>query len=146
MGESPATYHHADAVAALTLQVIGAYPTALARARAVAPVLQHAVSSAHRPSDLTMCVTVFRELASTELAELPDPMKAANDVMTAALYLASGIDYAATSVEIYQIPIGSYRIRFTSGPVSEDIPVPPTPVQANTLSARAGEVCADKSA
>lgn len=144
MGESPATYRHADAVAARTLQVISAHPKALARARAFTPTIQQAISSTRRPDDLLACVTVFRELTATELADLPDRTKVANDVMTAALYLASGIDYAATSVEVYQIPTGPYRIRFTSGPVIEDVPVLPAPVRAHTLSGRSDGLCPDK--
>ena len=144
MGESPATYRHADAVAARTLQVIGAHPRALAHARAFAPAIQQAISTTRRPDDLLACVNAFRELTVTQLADLPDCTKVANDVLTAALYLASGIDYAATSVEIYQIPTGPYRIRFTRGPVIEDLPVPPTPVQAHTLSGRSDGLCPDK--
>ena len=66
------------------------------------------------------------------LAELPDRDTVADDVLTAALYLASGIDWAAESISMRRLDTGVWRVAWTDGSTLHDVPVdgPATAVSA----------------
>ncbi|HKT02872.1 MAG TPA: hypothetical protein VJT31_25355 [Rugosimonospora sp.] len=127
MGESPLTYAHADKVATLTERVRRAHPQALAWAGGQVTALQHALNLPDNPerrAALSVFVAAHQHLTSTELAHLPGRDAVANDVLTTALHLASGIDWAATSVEVYQLGDGRWRVAMDCGHGMQDVPVP----------------------
>ncbi|WP_328384313.1 hypothetical protein OHQ88_34260 (plasmid) [Micromonospora zamorensis] len=116
MGESPATYAHVDAVNELTTRIRREFPAALAVAVAAAPDIHQALRRSIRKQEgLLAIVALFEQLTSTELAHLPQREKAADEVITAALHVTSGIDWTATSVQVNVLDPGSYRVRLWDG-------------------------------
>lgn len=136
MGESPATYTHADAVAELTARVRREHPGALATAIDATPALRLALSREEpgRGDKLAAVVALFQHLTSTDLAHLSERDAVANDVITAALYATAGIDYVATSIKVSRIHGDRYWVRVSDGTTSTDLPVrtPRTPPGAAT--------------
>lgn len=127
MGESPATYEHADAVKELTQRIRAEHPAALVATLECAPALIDAIDESNRTRSydpLTIFVAVFQHLTTCILSHLPDAATVANEIITAALYEANGIDWAATSVQVTQPQPGTYRLRFSSGSGSSSGTVP----------------------
>lgn len=138
VGESPAAYAHADQVATLTDQVRRTYPQALAWASDQAATLQQALARASADDGwraLTALVDAHQHLTGTELAHLPRRDEVADEVLTAALYLASGIDWAAVAIEVRELGDGQWRVKWDSGDYWRDVPVP-APAAPNAEVAR----------
>jgi hypothetical protein len=125
MGESRATYEHADQVARLSEAIRRDHPVALQWALDHVPELRAAagrLSKSDAPGAMSVFVAAQHCLATGYLAHLPDPHTAANDVLTAALWESSDIDYAATSVVVTRHPTG-YMAGLDDGTTGHHVPV-----------------------
>lgn len=115
MGESPATYEHADAVATLTARIRAEHPDALSWASEPAAAIV-AATTFQDPAVLTLLVNAHHHLSAV-LTEEPDPQRLADDILTAAIHLASGIDYAAVAVQVRHLDGYRYSVTTYDGTV-----------------------------
>ncbi|MEV0732328.1 hypothetical protein [Polymorphospora sp. NPDC050346] len=141
MGESPATYAHADQVARLTERIRRDQPEALnwAERQPLWDAVRQ-LRSERAPDMLALLVSAHQHLATTFLAHQADRDRIADEVLTAALYLTVGIDYAVTSIEVVAAgQPGRYTVRLSAGGHSLHLPVampaPCGPTSATPLGA-----------
>jgi hypothetical protein len=126
MGESPAVYAHADQVAATTNRIRRDHPQALAWATGQVDQLSAALRHPEHDRGYTAMwpfVAAHQHLTGGLLAGRADRDTVANDVLTAALYLASGIDWTATSITVRHLDTGAWRVGWTDGSHERDVPV-----------------------
>jgi hypothetical protein len=126
MGNPPAVYAHADQVAALTDRIRRDHPQALAWATEQVDQLSAALGHPERARGYTalwLFVVAHQHLTGGLLAERADRDTVADDVLTAALYLASGIDWTAFSINVRRLDTGAWRVAWTDGSHLRDVPV-----------------------
>jgi hypothetical protein len=101
------TVAHARAVAALTARVRREHPRAVACALESAATLLDAIErmagSTAGMDALPAVVAIHRRLTATHLADLPDPSAGADEVITAVVFLAAGIDDLAAAVTVRRL-------------------------------------------
>jgi len=126
MGEPPAVYAHADRVAELADRIRRDHPQVLAWAAKQTERLREALEDPKRDRAYTAMwpfVVAHQYLTGGPLAGLADRHTVADDVLTAALYLASGIDWAAVSITVRRLDNGDWRVGWTDGSHERDVPV-----------------------